>query len=137
MSTGRADGHADGQADSAAGAPALLNVEVAAAVGPHQVHRVPLQLPLGSTVAQALVASGLLPQLGLAGPVAGGASELLDLGEWAVAVWGRLCPQGLTLRDRDRVELIRGLRVDPKEARRLRYKKKPARRGAVSGSPTR
>lgn len=141
MSTARVDPHACPTAQ-APGTPALLTVEVAAASGPHQVHRVSLQLPLGSTVARALVASGLLPQLGLASPVVddagqeGAADEPLDLGEWAVAVWGRLCHPGLTLRDRDRVELVRGLRVDPKEARRQRYKGKPPRR-TVTGSPPR
>ena len=44
-------------------------------------------------------------------------------------------PLDSPLRDADRVEACRGLRVDPKEARRLRYRKQPARKpaGAIWG----
>jgi uncharacterized protein len=38
-------------------------------------------------------------------------------------IWGRKLPLHTLLRERDRVELYRALRVDPKEARRLRYKR--------------
>jgi putative ubiquitin-RnfH superfamily antitoxin RatB of RatAB toxin-antitoxin module len=38
-------------------------------------------------------------------------------------VWGRVQPADTPLRDRDRVEVYRPLLVDPKEARRQRYKK--------------
>ena len=44
------------------------------------------------------------------------------------------------LRDRDRVEIYRPLTVDPKEARRLRYRRRDPATGArarVSGNPTR
>jgi putative ubiquitin-RnfH superfamily antitoxin RatB of RatAB toxin-antitoxin module len=37
-------------------------------------------------------------------------------------------PLDTLLRDGDRVELYRPLRVDPKEARRLRYKRAAARK---------
>jgi hypothetical protein len=40
-----------------------------------------------------------------------------------IGVWGRKQPLDAALRDRDRVELYRPLQVDPKEARRLRYKR--------------
>jgi uncharacterized protein len=38
-------------------------------------------------------------------------------------VWGRVTPLDHVLRDGDRVEIYRPLTVDPKEARRLRYKR--------------
>jgi len=44
-----------------------------------------------------------------------------------VGIWGRLCTPEAALRDRDRVEIYRALAVDPKEARRQRYRKKPRR----------
>ena len=44
-------------------------------------------------------------------------------GDLQVGVWGRKCDVTAVLRDRDRVELYRPLTVDPKEARRLRYKR--------------
>jgi uncharacterized protein len=49
-------------------------------------------------------------------------------------IWGRRCDMGQALRDGDRVEIYRALAVDPKEARRLRYKgQRKAKRPAVAG----
>ena len=78
-------------------------------------------LPDGSTVADAVQASGVLQRHALA-------SDSVDTG-----IWFRACPPEAPLRERDRVEIYRPLTVDPKEARRLRYR----RRTPVSGSPTR
>jgi len=44
-----------------------------------------------------------------------------------IGIWGRVRPLGTLLRDRDRVELYRPLTVDPKEARRERYRAKGER----------
>ncbi len=68
-------------------------------------------------MADAVQASGLLPRHGLAG-----------LDGLALAVWGRAVNAGSALRDRDRVELLRPLQVDPKESRRLRYRSQAERR---------
>ena len=62
------------------------------------------------------------------------------MGRLEAGVWFKLVPTDTVLRDKDRVELYRPLTVDPKEARRLRYRKrdKPGPVGpAVSGTPTR
>lgn len=103
----------------------MVHVEVVYCPAPGQVDLTPLQLADGSTVADALQASGVLGRHGLAaaGQEAG--------------VWFKLVPADTVLRDKDRVELYRPLTVDPKEARRLRYRKrdKPAR--VLSGNPTR
>lgn len=90
---------------------------------PGQVDRVCLELVEGATLADALQASGLLQRHALSGQ---------DL---RVGVWGREQPPGAALRAFDRVELYRPLRVDPKEARRQRYKGR--RGGKLSDSPTR
>lgn len=37
-------------------------------------------------------------------------------------MWGRKERPGHLLRDQDRIELVRQLKVDPKEARRVRYR---------------
>lgn len=101
-----------------------LCVEVVFCPGPREADLVTLNLPVGSTVADAVAASGL------AGRHPGEATA------WRLAVWGRACPADQLLRDRDRVELLRSLTVDPKEARRLRYKgRRPTR--VLSGSRTR
>ena len=51
----------------------------------------------------------------------------LDLGQAVVGVWGRKAPPGQVLRDRDRIEIYRPLQVDPKVARRERFRKQGAR----------
>lgn len=94
----------------------FLGVEVVFAPATRTVQRVTLKLSAGSTVGQAVQASGLLS--GLA------AEEVSAL---EVGVWGRKVDVGHLLRDRDRVELYRGLTVDPKVARRERFKKQGAK----------
>ena len=80
------------------------------------VHEVLLQLPPGSTLAQAVVASGLLEQF----------SELQG-SKLLTGVWGRKAGADQLLRDKDRVEIYRPLKVDPKVARRERFVKQGAR----------
>jgi len=105
-------------------AEAPLQIEVVAALAPRQVRVVSLGLPAGSTVGDALVAAGLLA---VGAPLPEGAT---------CGVWSRRCDQGRALRDGDRVELYRALTVDPKEARRLRYRgQHRGRRPATSGAP--
>ena len=91
---------------------ALFAIEVAWSPQAGEVRVVPLQLPAGSTVHEALRQAGVLE-----------ASSGLDLTHCRIGVWGHLreLPDGL--RDRDRVEVYRALRVDPKEARRQRSKR--------------
>lgn len=66
----------------------------------------------GCTVEQALVTSGLLERHGLV------------LGEVRLGVWSKAVDGSQVLRERDRIEVYRELTVDPKEARRLRYRGK-------------
>jgi hypothetical protein len=89
---------------------AFVEVEVVFCPAPGVADRTPLRLPRGATVAQALEASGLAQRYAL------------DAG-CTVGIWGRAKPPETPLRDRDRVEVYRALTVDPKEARRLRYKR--------------
>jgi uncharacterized protein len=88
----------------------MVRVEIAYSAAARHVDGVTLVMPPSSTVRDALLASGLL--------------ELHGLGIDAVrcGIWGRRCDLAQALRDGDRVEIYRGLTVDPKEARRLRYK---------------
>jgi putative ubiquitin-RnfH superfamily antitoxin RatB of RatAB toxin-antitoxin module len=72
---------------------------------------VPLELPAGATLREAVEASGLLAKYPHFGPQS-----------LSFSVWGRPQPAEHPLREGDRIELCRGLLVDPKEARRLRYK---------------
>ncbi len=90
---------------------ARLRVSVAYSPRAGEVDEVELTLNAGATVADALRGSGLQ-----------GRHPGLALVDAAVGVWGVLCQPGDPLRDRDRVEVYRPLRVDPKEARRLRQR---------------
>jgi len=81
----------------------MLWVEVIRALGPTAIDRVALELPDGARVADALRRSGL------------DAPELAG-----IAVYGERVALDTLLHDGDRVELLRPLSVDPKQARRRR-----------------
>lgn len=98
-------------------AAAPIHVELVYAAAPHQLWRLTLQLPAGATVVDALRDSGWVQRLG---------PDMLD--GLAVSVWNRTCPPHTVLRDGDRIELSRPLTVDPKEARRQRYRRDGLRR---------
>lgn len=104
-------------------ANAALEVAVAYSPAPEAVDLVHLQLASGSTVADALRASGLLERHGL----------LLTDG-LVCGVWAKIHTLDHRLRDGDRVEIYRPLRVDPKEARRQRYRKDGKRRAGRRAS---
>lgn len=88
-----------------------MRIEVVYCAQPGRSDRVSLQLPEGASVLDAVAASGLCQRHALAE------------GSFLVGIWGRVQPLQTPLRDLDRVELYRPLQVDPKEARRLRYKR--------------
>lgn len=92
--------------------PACLAVDLVYAAAPHEVWRLALTLAAGATVADALRESGWAARLGAA---------VLD--SLALSVWNRACTSRTPLRDGDRIELSRPLTVDPKEARRQRYRR--------------
>jgi putative ubiquitin-RnfH superfamily antitoxin RatB of RatAB toxin-antitoxin module len=98
-------GHAEPSSDA--------KVAVVVAYSPRAgvVDEVSLRLPAGATVADALARSGLHER-----------HAAVDFKTLRVGVWGKLREPGELLRDRDRVEFYRPLTVDPKEARRLRYR---------------
>lgn len=76
---------------------------------PERQDVVPLTLPAGSSVRQAIEASGLLVR-----------HAEIDLGKAKVGIFGKLSKPDVTLRDRDRVEIYRPLIADPKEVRKQR-----------------
>ena len=97
----------------------LLAIEVVYCPASGPVDLSHLHLPPGATLAQALQASGVLDRHpGLAQAAAGH------------GVWGRLAPADQLLRDGDRVELYRPLRLEPKEARRERQRVQRKERAA-------
>ena len=93
-----------------------IQVTVMFSPAPRQVLEWPVTLPEGATLRQAVDASGLQEAC------PGVALEALQPG-----IWGRKAAWDQPLRDEDRVELYRALRVDPKVARRERFSKQGAR----------
>jgi putative ubiquitin-RnfH superfamily antitoxin RatB of RatAB toxin-antitoxin module len=96
---------------------AALRIEVLYCPAPGVADRVLLHLPQGSCLQDAVDASGLCQR------------HALDTATLKLGIWGRAQAPQTLLRDQDRVELYRPLRVDPKEARRLRYKRAKQRSG--------
>ncbi len=88
-----------------------LRIEVVFCPQPGHCDRVSLRLPAGTTLADALRSSGLLERHALA------------LAGLRVGVWCKPREPEALLRDLDRVEIYRPLTVDPKEARRQRYRR--------------
>lgn len=76
---------------------------------PERQEVVSLKLPAGSTIKQAIEASGLMARY-----------PEIDLAKTKVGIYGKLSRMDTVVRDRDRVELYRPLIADPKEVRKQR-----------------
>lgn len=85
-----------------------LHVEVVYAT-PEQQDVAVVEVPPGATAIAAIHASGILQR-----------HPEIDLARQKIGVFGKLARAGTALRDGDRVEIYRALRVDPREARRAR-----------------
>lgn len=86
--------------------PATLRVEVAYAQPETQVV-IPIEVPTGTTLAQAIALSGIAARF-----------PGLDTDAAAVGIFGALVKdRSQVLRDGDRVEIYRPLQIDPKAAR--------------------
>lgn len=92
----------------------VVRVTLACSPAPRVLREWPLVLAPGSTVADAISASGVL-------------SEYPVLADAAIGVWGRKAAPSQLLREGDRVELYRALQVDPKVARRERFARQGTR----------
>jgi putative ubiquitin-RnfH superfamily antitoxin RatB of RatAB toxin-antitoxin module len=93
-----------------------LQVSVVHSPAPRQVREWALVLPVGATVLQALQASGLLREF-----------PSIELSAATVGVWGRKARPDEQLHEGDRIEVYRPLQVDPKVARRERFRAQGAR----------
>lgn len=93
-----------------------LTVSVCFSGGARQCVECVVQVPVGSCITDAIRASKVLEGLSDA------AVDDLQTG-----IWGRKLAPDQVLRDGDRVELYRPLKVDPKVARRERFSRQGAR----------
>jgi putative ubiquitin-RnfH superfamily antitoxin RatB of RatAB toxin-antitoxin module len=94
---------------------ASISVEVAYAEAERQFLR-RLQLPAGSTIADAIAAAQVELEFGI------------DVAPLAVGLWSKLAPRDTVLQEGDRVELYRPLRADPKDSRRRRAERAPLKK---------
>lgn len=85
-----------------------MNIEVVYAL-PEKAELVRLSMPEGSTVLQAVEASGLLAK-----------HPEIDVRKNKFGIYAKLAKADAVLRDRDRVEIYRPLIADPKEVRKQR-----------------
>jgi uncharacterized protein len=85
---------------------------------PERATRIAVDLPAGATVADAIRASDIATRCGV------------DVAVLGLAVFGRRVTDDSVLEEGDRVELLRPLAVDPKQARRLRAEARARDRAA-------
>ncbi|VTU28644.1 RnfH family protein [Variovorax sp. PBL-E5] len=94
----------------------MLRVTVAYSPAPREVFEETLSLAADSTVRDAVMASRLQPTF-----------PQLDWQVLTPGIWGRAVAWDSRLSDLDRIELCRPLQVDPKVARRERFRQQGAR----------
>lgn len=97
-----------------------LKISLVYSPAPRQVREWTLELATGSTVAQALAECGIFEEF----------SEL-QATQPSLGIWGKKTSLDQVLQERDRVEIYRGLQVDPKTARRERFSRQGVKRAGL------
>lgn len=90
-----------------------ISITLAYSAAPREVVEKELVLPLKSTVQDALNLTNL--------------AEFTTDSDYLLGIWGKKTTLSHVLKDQDRLELYRSLKVDPKVARRERFQKQGAR----------
>ena len=98
----------------------LIGVTLCWSMVARHVHEVSLQVPVGSTV-QDVLEQGVA--LSLQHPTSSDSASLSSLQFQQPGIWGKKVPWAQLVKANDRVELYRPLKVDPKVARRQRFKR--------------
>ena len=88
-----------------------MNISLVYSPEARQVREWLLQVPDGASVSEALAQSRILEEF-----------EDLKQAPLMLGIWGKRASQQQVLQDNDRIEIYRKLRVDPKVARRERFK---------------
>lgn len=97
-----------------------MKVTLAYSPGPREVREWTVEVDEGARVSQAIRNSGLLE-----------AFAQLSVAALVTGVWGKRVPHSHVLHENDRVEVYRGLRVDPKVARRERFNRQGVKRAGL------
>jgi putative ubiquitin-RnfH superfamily antitoxin RatB of RatAB toxin-antitoxin module len=87
-----------------------MKITLMYAPAPREVVEAALEVPEGCTLGQALDRAGWLQRF-----------PEIQAEPLALGIWGRKAGWDRALHEGDRVEVVRGLRVDPKVARRERF----------------
>jgi putative ubiquitin-RnfH superfamily antitoxin RatB of RatAB toxin-antitoxin module len=101
----------------------MIRVTLVYSLGPRRVTETTLTLPDGSKVAHALAVAD--PRWKEESGLPTGSAP------WSLGIWGRRSAPETVLREGDRIELYRPLRVDPKVARRERFVGQGARNAGL------
>ena len=94
----------------------MLEITVVAALAPRSVREASLRVDAGTSVADAIKSSGLLAN-----------EDDATVDALQLAIRGRAVDPKQLLRDGDRIDVCRPLKVDPKMARRERFLRQGAR----------
>lgn len=97
-----------------------MKISVVYSPAPREVKLWTVELPEGSRLVQALESCGIFSVF----PELAGSSLMQGL-------WGKRALSGHLLRDGDRVEVYRPLKVDPKAARRKRFNRQGVKRAGL------
>lgn len=106
------------------GSADLIKVEVAYARADKQAI-LTVDVPLGTTVEEAVRLSGILEQF-----------PEIDLAAQKMGIFGKLTKPSTPLRQHDRVEIYRPLQADPKEVRKQRAAEGKQMKKGAGGSET-
>ncbi len=98
----------------------MIQVTLCWSLGPRHVHEQSLQVPQGCTVKTAL---DLATAQWRSNQPPADPSTLSSLEFQQPGIWGRKVPWTQSVQEGDRIELYRPLKVDPKVARRQRFKR--------------
>lgn len=98
----------------------IVQVTLCWSLAPRHVQEIQLQVPAGSTV-QEVLARGVAQCL--QGQVSIDTTSLSSLQFQQPGIWGKKVPWIQVVQADDRIELYRPLKVDPKVARRQRFKR--------------
>lgn len=98
----------------------MIHITVVYSPAPRQTRQWKLEVTDGTNVKQAVALSGAF-------------EEFIGLGTGALklGIWGKRCGVQHVLKDQDRIEIYRKLRVDPKVARRERFSAQGAKRAGL------
>lgn len=98
----------------------MLRVVLCWSLGPRHVHEMALQVPAGCTVQDVLEQGVAQCQQG---KPSSDSAALSSLQFQQPGIWGKKVPWTQVVKADDRIELYRPLKVDPKVARRQRFKR--------------